>query len=155
MVAGNPARVWLTLAFVAVALLREVSEPPEGYAGNCAVLIDAVSSTGIVPVSIVEPPRRAAVCSTAQHGVLLRQFNQIDVWGVSGQQQLQTVLDSLQRTRSSEHTAPIHVRFWEKENWGKCPSPNAPGAHCPVSPFSQLRLLLRGGLEPAVQTGLL
>jgi hypothetical protein len=120
----------LTLAFVAVAVVREITEPAQGYAGNCAVLIDTVASTGVVPVSIVEPPRRAVSCSTAQHGVLLRQFNQIDVWGVVSRHQQQTVLDSLRRTRSSEHTAPIHVSFWEKENWGECPPPNSQGAHC-------------------------
>ena len=120
----------LTLAFVAVAVAREIAEPAEGYAGNCAVLIDTVASTGVVPVSIVEPPRRAVSCSTAQHGVLLWQFNQIEVWGVVTQNQQQTVLDSLKRTRSSEHTAPIHVTFWEKENWGECPPPNSQGAQC-------------------------
>lgn len=120
----------LTLAFVAVAVVRDAAEPAQGYAGNCAVLIDTVTSTGVVPASIVEPPRRAVSCSTAQHGVLLRQFNQIDVWGVVSQHQQQTVLHALQRTRSSEHTAPIHVTFWEKENWGECAPPNPPGAHC-------------------------
>jgi hypothetical protein len=127
---ATPLAFALTLAFVAVALVRDISEPSEGYAGNCAVLIDAVSSTGIVPVSIVQPPRRAVACSTAQHGVLLRQFNQIDVWGVSGQQQLQTVLDLLMQTRSAKHTAPIHIRFWKEENWGECAPPNPPEAHC-------------------------
>lgn len=120
----------LTLAFVAVVVAREVAEPAQGYAGNCAVLMETVASTGVVPVSIVEPPRAAVACSTVQHGVLLRQFNHIDVWGVVSQHQQKTVLDSLQRTRSSEHTAPIYVSFWEKENWGKCPQPNAPDAHC-------------------------
>src|ERR1700688_2858320 len=63
----------LTLAFVAVVVAREVAEPAQGYAGNCAVLMETVTSTGVVPVSIVEPPRPAVACSTAQHGVLLRQ----------------------------------------------------------------------------------
>lgn len=120
----------LTLAFVAVAVASEVAEPAQGHAGNCAVLMETVASTGVVPVSIVVPPRPAVACSTAQHGVFLRQFNHIDVWGVASQRQQQIVLDSLQRTRSSEHTAPIHVTFWEKENWGECPPPNPPGAHC-------------------------
>jgi len=139
VVVGRRKRGWLwaallafalTLAFVAVAVGREIAEPAQGFAGNCTVLIDTVASTEVVPVSIVEPPRRAVSCSTVQHGVLLRHFNQIDVWGVVSTHQQQTVLDSLRRTHRLEHTAPIHVKFWEKENWGKCPQPNAPDAHC-------------------------
>lgn len=126
----------LTLAFVVVALVRDSSEPDQGYAGDCAVLIDAVLSTGIVPVSLVQPPRgfgpprRAVACSIGQHGVLLRQFKVVDVFGVTGPQQQQTVLDSLRRARYSEHTARIHIRFWEKENWGECAPPNPSGARC-------------------------
>jgi len=117
----------LTLAFFLVALAG-IDEPLQ--AGNCAVLSETVASTGVVPVSIVDPPRRAFTCSTVQHGVLFRQFNRIDIWGVVSQHQQQALLDSLQRTHSSEHSAPIHVTFWQKENWGACPLPNPPGAHC-------------------------
>src|SRR5579859_2927009 len=66
----------LTLAFIAVAVEREIGEPAQGYAGNCAVLIDTVGSTGVIPISIVNPPSPAVSCSTVQHGVLLQQFNQ-------------------------------------------------------------------------------
>jgi hypothetical protein len=117
----------LTLTFFLV-VLAGIDEPRS--LGNCAVLSETVASTGIVPVSIVDPPRRAFTCTTAQHGVLFRQFNRLDIWGVVSQHQQQAVLYSLQRTRSSEHTAPIHVTFWQKENWGKCPPPNALDAHC-------------------------
>jgi hypothetical protein len=120
----------LTFVFVAVALFREAAEPAEGYAGNCTVLVHAVAATGVVPVSIAEPPRLAVACSTAQHGVLLRQFNQIDVWGVVDDHQQRAVLSALQRVRSAGRSAPVHVRFWEKENWGKCPPPSRPQARC-------------------------
>src|SRR5580765_3706513 len=83
----------LTGAFVLVALGGAVAEPAQGHAGNCTVLMKTVASAGVVPVSIVEPPLPAIACSAAQHGVFLRQFNDIEVWGVVSQQQHQAVLD--------------------------------------------------------------
>jgi len=117
----------LTLAFVLVGLAG-IDVPVQE--ANCAVLSETVASSGVVPVSIVDPPRLAFTCSTVQHGVVFRRFNRIDIWGVLSQHQQKAVFDSLQRIHSSEHTAPIHVTFWQKENWGDCPVPNPPGAHC-------------------------
>jgi hypothetical protein len=85
--------------------------------GECPGLDQAATSTNVIPESKSRPGLPAIGCGVERRGMFLSYYNTVGVYGVTETVAQQHVLDSLSEYYRREHTHPIQVRFYEKENW--------------------------------------
>ena len=85
--------------------------------GECNRLIEAVSTSHDIPDSIAVPGKPAVGCAVERYGILLSFYNDVSVSGVTDRAAQDRVLQGLSDYRKKARTHPIHVVFYEKENW--------------------------------------
>lgn len=87
--------------------------------GECPGLIEAADRSHDIPPSAIPvgPPGPAVGCGTERYGILLSRYYDLSVYGVTGHAEQDRVLANLSSYRSTTSTDPIHVAFYEKQNW--------------------------------------
>jgi hypothetical protein len=107
----------LTAPYAAFYLGIQFIQTGADRLGECYGLNQAANSSNDIPTSIAFPERPAIGCSVERYGMFLAFYNDLNIKGVPNIGAQNRILDNLSKYRKAAHTHPIHVTFWEKENW--------------------------------------
>ncbi|MHB8527839.1 MAG: hypothetical protein ACYDD2_17075 [Candidatus Acidiferrales bacterium] len=86
--------------------------------GECHGLEQAANTSHDIPESMVWPGHSAVGCSVEKYGMFLSYYNDLAVYGVTNRAAQDRVLHNLSAYHRKAHTHPMHIGFYEKENWG-------------------------------------
>ena len=84
---------------------------------QCSGLEQAAEASGEIPPSAVVPDQPAIACSVEMYGMFLSDYDDLQIYGVTNSAAQDRILHNLSSYRKSVHTHPLHVGFFEKENW--------------------------------------
>lgn len=117
LAAAGKFSMGLTALYAGLFITVETTDKGAGTHGDCDGLYRAVTSSVEVPQSVSEPSVRGVFCQTAMLGMLLRRYDVLLIYGVTDQSEQDRALHGLAGYRRQQHTKPIRVEFYERENW--------------------------------------
>ena len=115
-----PLTVVFGLFYLGMLLLQTGAD----RTGQCQGLTQAAAETGVIPQSSAFPPGPAVGCGSGRYGMFFSFYNDVTVWGVDDYVKQDQVLQSLSDYQKQNHTLPMRVSFFDKENWTEHPGKN-------------------------------
>src|SRR5215472_7560652 len=85
--------------------------------GECSGLDQAANASGEIADSLAFPDRPAIGCAVNRYGMFLSYYNDLSVYGVAHPAAQERVVQNLREYRKHTYTHPVHIAFYEKENW--------------------------------------
>lgn len=86
--------------------------------GECPGLVRSIAASGVVTDKSPYPPGGLAIgCGNNRYGMLLSWYNDLSIYGVTDPASEERVLQALRDYRKKTYTRPLHIAFYQKENW--------------------------------------
>lgn len=84
---------------------------------ECARIGEAVKAENVIPASISRPGSPGFFCDLGVRYPFLLRFDDIKIYGITDRSRQDAIVETLKRYREHTHTRPLHVQFYESENW--------------------------------------
>ena len=80
-------------------------------------LTQAATNAAVIPQSVSDPKRVGVFASSAWYGMFFTRFDVISIYGVTGRESQDRILQTFGDYHRIHSTRPLHVQFYERENW--------------------------------------
>jgi hypothetical protein len=107
----------LTISYILFSFAMQFIATGADRLGECSGIVEAASSSNVIPESRRRPGHPAVGCGVQRRGIFLSFYNDIAVVGVTDEAAQQRVVDDIAEYYRRAHTHPVQVRFYEKEIW--------------------------------------
>jgi hypothetical protein len=117
LLAGFLVGAVLTGVFALFDISEQIFATGSDTLSECSGIIQAASDSYPIPDSLSQPGHPAAFCAGEQYGMFMSHFNDVSIYGVTARTAQDRMLHDLSAYRGLSHVHPLHVGFYEKENW--------------------------------------
>jgi hypothetical protein len=85
--------------------------------GQIEGLTQAATQVAVIPQSISVPNHKSLFGASAMYGMFFTRFDVISIYGVNERESQDRILQQFEQYHRIHHTRPLHVEFYERENW--------------------------------------
>jgi hypothetical protein len=130
----------LTILYTLFAFSMQFIATGADRLGECDGVVQAASTSNVIPESKRSPGHPAVGCSVERRGMFLSYYNDIWVYGVTDLAAQQRVLDGIAERFRQAHTHPVQVTFRGEENWTVRQSKNGKATFGSGGPTKLIRI---------------
>lgn len=80
-------------------------------------LTQAATTVAVIPQSVSVPKRVGVFGVSARYGMFFTRFDVVRVYGVTQKESQDRILQQFGEYHRTHRTRPLHVQFYERENW--------------------------------------
>jgi hypothetical protein len=88
-----------------------------GTSDQIEELAQAATNVAVIPQSVSDPKRVGVFGYSATYGILFTRFDVVIVYGVTQKESQDRILHQFEAYHRAHRTRPLHVEFYERENW--------------------------------------